>query len=43
MTAKRLADYLDHIEQAAVDAETFVEGLSKSDFLNDKPHNGQSS
>lgn len=32
----RLPDYLDHIRQAAVDARSFVEGLSRSDFLADK-------
>jgi len=32
----RLADYLDHIEQAATDACSFVEGLGKDAFLADK-------
>lgn len=32
----RLPDYLDHIEQAATDACSFVEGLTKDDFLDDK-------
>jgi uncharacterized protein with HEPN domain len=32
----RLLDYLDHIQQAAVDACSFVEGLVKDDFLADK-------
>ncbi len=32
----RLPDYLDHIQQAAVDARSFVEGLDKDDFLADK-------
>lgn len=32
----RLPDYLDHIQQAATDACSFVEGLAKSDFLADK-------
>lgn len=36
MSDKRLADYLDHIQQAAADAKTFVEGMTKSDFLSDK-------
>lgn len=33
---RRLTDYLDHIQQAAVDACGFVDGLSKDDFLSDK-------
>ena len=32
----RLPDYLDHIQQAAADARSFVEGLAKDDFLADK-------
>ncbi|TXR46937.1 HepT-like ribonuclease domain-containing protein [Phyllobacterium endophyticum] len=36
MKTKRLAEYLDHIRQAAIDAEAFVEGMSKSDFLADR-------
>ncbi len=32
----RLADYLDHMQQAATDACRFVDGLSKDDFLTDK-------
>jgi uncharacterized protein with HEPN domain len=36
MTAKRLAEYLDHIKHAAIDAQAFVKGMSKSDFLEDK-------
>jgi uncharacterized protein with HEPN domain len=32
----RLPDYLDHIQQAATDACSFAEGLSKEDFLEDK-------
>lgn len=32
----RLSDYLDHIQQAAADARSFVEGLAKDDFLADK-------
>ena len=32
----RLPDYLDHIQQAATDARSFVEGLAKDDFLADK-------
>ena len=36
MTASRLGDYLDHIRQAASDAISFVEGLSKEEFLEDR-------
>ncbi len=36
MKENRLADYLDHMQQAATDACLFVEGLSKDDFLADK-------
>ncbi len=36
MNENRLADYLDHLQQAAADACSFVEGLSKEDFLADK-------
>lgn len=36
MNENRLADYLDHIEQAAVDARNFVEGMAKDDFVVDK-------
>ena len=32
----RLPDYIEHIQQAAVDACSFVEGLAKDDFLIDK-------
>ncbi|WP_280188443.1 DUF86 domain-containing protein [Delftia sp. PS-11] len=32
----RLPDYLDHIQQAATDARSFVQGLLKDDFLADK-------
>ncbi len=32
----RLPDYLDHIQQAAIDARSFVEGLTKEDFFADK-------
>ena len=32
----RLPDYLGHIQQAATDAGSFVEGLTKDDFLADK-------
>jgi uncharacterized protein with HEPN domain len=36
MSGNRLLDYLDHIQQAATDARSFVEGLAKDDFLADK-------
>lgn len=36
MKPERLADYLAHIEQAATDACSFVEGMSREDFLADK-------
>ncbi|QPK62409.1 DUF86 domain-containing protein [Methylomonas sp. LL1] len=36
MIVNRLADYLDHMQQAASDACSFVEGLSKEEFLSDK-------
>ena len=36
MTEDRLADYLDHMWQAATDARGFVDGLGKDDFLADK-------
>lgn len=36
MNENRLPDYLDHIQQAAIDARSFVEGLVKEDFLVDK-------
>ena len=32
----RLPDYLDHIQEAATDARSFVEGLAKDAFLADK-------
>lgn len=32
----RLPDYLDHIQQAAIEAYSFVDGLTKEDFLEDK-------
>lgn len=35
MTGNRLSDYLDHIQQAASDARSFIEGLSKDEFLAD--------
>jgi uncharacterized protein with HEPN domain len=36
MREKRLLDYLDHIQQAATDVCSFVEGLTKAEFLTDK-------
>ncbi|NVZ61298.1 DUF86 domain-containing protein [Pseudomonas gingeri] len=36
MTDNRLGDYLEHMRQASVDACTFVEGLSKDEFFEDK-------
>jgi uncharacterized protein with HEPN domain len=36
MNELRLCDYLEHVQQAATDACSFVEGLSKNDFLADK-------
>lgn len=35
MNESRLPDYLEHIRQAATSACTYVEGMSKADFLND--------
>jgi len=36
MSEHRLSDYLDHIQKAAQDACSFVEGLTKQDFITDK-------
>ena len=36
MNQNRLADYLEHMRQAAADAIGFVEGMSRADFLADK-------
>lgn len=36
MNEYRLPDYLDHIQQAAEDACSFVAGLSREDFLADR-------
>lgn len=36
MNENRLPDYIDHIQQAAADVCSFVEGLAKDDFLTDK-------
>src|SRR5580698_268522 len=32
----RLPDYLAHIRQAALDARSFVDGMSRDEFLSDK-------
>ena len=36
MSENRLPDYLDHMQQAAMDACYFVKGQDKTQFLNDK-------
>ena len=36
MNDPRLADFLEHMQQAAADAITFTEGMSRDDFLADK-------
>lgn len=36
MSENRLPDYLEHMQQAATDACSFVEGLAKEEFLEDK-------
>jgi uncharacterized protein with HEPN domain len=36
MSSTPLADYLGHIRKAASDARSFVEGMSKDDFLEDQ-------
>jgi uncharacterized protein with HEPN domain len=36
MSENRLSDYLGHIQQSATDVCSFVEGLSKEEFLADK-------
>jgi hypothetical protein len=36
MNGSGLPDYLDHMRQAATDALSFVEGMSKDDFIHDK-------
>jgi hypothetical protein len=33
MNRNRLLDYVDHIQQAAADVCSFVQGLAKDDFL----------
>ncbi|MEA3125920.1 MAG: hypothetical protein QOD67_2939 [Caballeronia sp.] len=37
----RLPDYVDHIQQAALDACSFVEGMDKTSFLGDKRTQGR--
>lgn len=36
MKPERLDDYLEHVQKAAADACSFVEGLDKEEFLADK-------
>lgn len=36
MTMNRLPDYLDHMRQAIVDAQSFTEGMAQEDFIQDK-------
>ena len=36
MNDNRLLDYLDHMQQAAIDASSFVEGMSKETFITDR-------
>lgn len=36
MSDPRLADFLEHMQQAAADAMAFTEGMSQDDFLADK-------
>lgn len=36
MSDLRLADFLEHMQQAAADAMAFTEGMSQDDFLADK-------
>jgi uncharacterized protein with HEPN domain len=36
MTLHRLPDYLDHMRQAIVDAQSFTEGMAQADFVQDK-------
>ncbi len=35
MNENRLPDYLDHMQQAALDACAFVEGMAQDDFRSD--------
>jgi uncharacterized protein with HEPN domain len=36
LSQNRLQDYLEHMKLAALDARSFVEGMSKEEFLADK-------
>lgn len=36
MTVNRLADYLDHMQQAIADAQSFTEGMAQADFEQDR-------
>ena len=36
MSENSLTDYLDHIQQAATDACSFIDGLDKNSFSEDK-------
>ena len=36
MTLNRLPDYLDHMRQAVADAQSFTEGMTQADFIQDK-------
>lgn len=36
MSENRLADYLQHMRQAAADAVGFIEGMSQAEFVGDK-------
>lgn len=36
MSDERLAIYLQHMRQAAADALTFVEGMRRDDFMEDR-------
>ncbi len=39
MNVNRLPDYLGHMQQAAADARSFVDGMDKVDFLAGKLFN----
>lgn len=36
MSENRLDDYLEHMREAAVNAQNFVEGMNREDFLADR-------
>jgi uncharacterized protein with HEPN domain len=42
MNTSRIADYLDHMLEAALQACAYVEGLAKEDFEDDKRTSRQS-